>query len=77
MKIPQSEPMLVTQALEAIHVAIDDLRRTENTQLATTLLFLVAEVCDRFPPEMFLDIEIDMISEACDLAGQITNNIGE
>jgi len=69
--------MLVTTALEAIHVAIDDLRRTENTQLATTLLFLVAEVCDRFPPEMFLDIEIDMISEACDLAGQITNNIGE
>jgi hypothetical protein len=69
--------MLVTTALEAIQVAIDDLRRTENTQLATTLLFLVAEVCDRFPPEMFLDIEIDMISEACDLAGQITNNIGE
>jgi len=67
--------MLVTTALEAIQVAIDDLRRTENQQLATTLLFLVAEVCDRFPPEMFLDIEIDMISEACDLAGQITNNI--
>ena len=67
--------MLVTTALEAIQVAIDDLRRTENTQLATTLLYLVAEVCDRFPPEMFLDIEIDMISEACDLAGQITNNI--
>ncbi len=69
--------MLVTTASAAIQVAIDDLRRTENTQLATTLLFLVAEVCDRFPPEMFLDIEIDMISEACDLAGQITNNIGE
>ena len=75
MNLPNN--MLVTTALEAIHVAIDDLRRTENTQLATTLLFLVAEVCDRFPPEMFLDIEIDMISEACDLAGQITNNIGE
>ena len=69
--------MLVTTALEAIQVAIDDLRRTENQQLATTLLFLVAEVCDRFPPEMFLDIEIDMISEACDLAGQITNAYGE
>ena len=75
MNLPNN--MLVTTALEAIDVAIDDLRRTENTQLATTLLFLVAEVCDRFPPEMFLDIEIDMISEACDLAGQITNNIGE
>ncbi len=75
MNLPNN--MLVTTALEAIQVAIDDLRRTENTQLATTLLFLVAEVCDRFPPEMFLDIEIDMISEACDLAGQITNNIGE
>ena len=73
MNLPNN--MLVTTALEAIQVAIDDLRRTENTQLATTLLFLVAEVCDRFPPEMFLDIEIDMISEACDLAGQITNNI--
>ena len=77
MKIPQSEPMLVTQALEAIQVAINELYVTENTQLATTLLFLVAELCDRFPPEMFLDIEIEMISEACDLAGQITNNIGE
>lgn len=66
MNLPNN--MLVTTALEAIQVAIDDLRRTENTQLATTLLFLVAEVCDRFPPEMFLDIEIDMISEACDLA---------
>ena len=73
MNLPNN--MLVTTALEAIQVAIDDLRRTENTQLATTLLYLVAEVCDRFPPEMFLDIEIDMISEACDLAGQITNNI--
>ena len=73
MNLPNN--MLVTTALEAIQVAIDALRRTENTQLATTLLFLVAEVCDRFPPEMFLDIEIDMISEACDLAGQITNNI--
>ena len=73
MNLPNN--MLVTTALEAIQVAIDDLRRTENQQLATTLLFLVAEVCDRFPPEMFLDIEIDMISEACDLAGQITNNI--
>ena len=73
MNLPNN--MLVTSALEAIQVAIDDLRRTENQQLATTLLFLVAEVCDRFPPEMFLDIEIDMISEACDLAGQITNNI--
>ena len=73
MNLPNN--MLVTTALEAIQVAIDDLRRTENAQLATTLLFLVAEVCDRFPPEMFLDTEIDMISEACDLAGQITNNI--
>ena len=75
MNLPNN--MLVTTALEAIQVAIDDLRRTENQQLATTLLYLVAEVCDRFPPEMFLDTEIDMISEACDLAGQITNNIGE
>ena len=73
MNLPNN--MLVTTALEAIQVAIDDLRVTENQQLATTLLYLVAEVCDRFPPEMFLDIEIDMISEACDLAGQITNNI--
>ena len=73
MNLPNN--MLVTTALEAIQVAIDDLRRTENQQLATTLLYLVAEVCDRFPPEMFLDTEIDMISEACDLAGQITNNI--
>ena len=75
MNLPNN--MLVTTALEAIQVAIDDLRVTENQQLATTLLYLVAEVCDRFPPEMFLDTEIDMISEACDLAGQITNNIGE
>lgn len=73
MNLPNN--MLVTTALEAIQVAIDDLRVTENQQLATTLLFLVAEVCDRFPPEMFLDTEIDMISEACDLAAQITNNI--
>ena len=78
MKIPQPyETMLVTSALEAIQVAINDLYVTENTKLATTLLFLVAELCDRFPPAMFLDIEIEMISEACDLAGQITNNIGE
>ena len=74
MNLPNN--MLVTTALEAIQVAIDDLRRTENTQLATTLLFLVAEVCDRFPPEMFLDTEIELISEACDLAGQITNPYG-
>lgn len=69
--------MLVTTALEAIQVAIDELYVTENTKLAATLLFLITELCNRYPPEMFLDIEIDMISEACDLAGQITNNIGE
>ena len=69
--------MLVTSALEAIQVAINDLYVTENTKLAATLLFLITELCNRYPPEMFLDIEIDMISEACDLAGQITNAYGE
>jgi len=69
--------MLVTTALEAIQVAIDELYVTENTKLAATLLFLITELCNRYPPEMFLDIEIDMISEACDLAGQITNAYGE
>lgn len=69
--------MLVTTALKAIQVAIDELYVTENTKLAATLLFLITELCNRYPPEMFLDIEIDMISEACDLAGQITNAYGE
>ena len=75
MNLPDT--MVVTSALEAIEVATDELLINENVKLAATLLFLITELCNRYPPEMFLDIEIDMISEACDLAGQITNAYGE
>lgn len=75
MNLPDT--MVVTSALEAISVATEELLVNENAKLAATLLFLITELCNRYPPEMFLDIEIDMISEACDLAGQITNAYGE
>jgi len=69
----------ISTALEAIQTSHSVLQRSEwsgtpdpdDYGLARTLLNLLCQMAERWPPEYFLDDEIELVAEAAELATRI------
>ena len=69
----------ISVAMDAVSTASEQLSTFDNTGeddygLARTVLVLLSEMASRWPPEYFMDDEIDMIGETAELDTRIMIN---
>ena len=69
----------ISIAMDAVATASEQLSTFDNTGeddygLARTVLVLLSEMANRWPPEYFMDDEIDMIGETAELATRMMIN---